>query len=169
MAIQFVKFSNRGTIFLPKNHHTQRKLLNFENWVNRKGSKSAKIRLSKSNFYVKNHRNLSDFFCIVEYEFRSTFFVIDIFFITLIFKSLYFLKWYPIFDTSTLTQFSKFNNFLWVCWFLGKNLSNFVPPVWKLHNPYCHITHEGLYRDLHELCYVVKYLMLDWNNNKKSS
>ena len=27
-----------------------------------------------------------------------------------------------------LTQFSKFNNFLRVCWFLGKNRSNFVPP-----------------------------------------
>ena len=39
---------------------------------------------------------------------------------------------------SSLVQFSKFNNFLWVCWFLGKNLSNFVSPVWKLHNPYCH-------------------------------
>ena len=25
------------------------------------------------------------------------------------------------------------------CWFLGKNLSNFVSPIWKLHNPYCHI------------------------------
>ena len=37
-----------------------------------------------------------------------------------------------------LIQFSKFNNFLWVRWFLGKNLSNFIPPVWKLHNPYCH-------------------------------
>ena len=24
---------------------------------------------------------------------------------------------------------------LWVCWFLGKNHSNFVSPVWKLHNP----------------------------------
>ena len=35
-------------------------------------------------------------------------------------------------------QFSKFNNFLWVCWFLCKNLSNFVYPIWKLHNPYCH-------------------------------
>ena len=31
----------------------------------------------------------------------------------------------------------KFNNFLWVCWFFCKNLSNFVPPTWKLHNPYC--------------------------------
>ena len=30
--------------------------------------------------------------------------------------------------------------FRWACWFLGKNLSNFVPPVCKLHNPYCHTT-----------------------------
>ena len=35
-------------------------------------------------------------------------------------------------------QFSKFNNFLWVCWFLGKNLSNFVSLVWKSNNPYYH-------------------------------
>ena len=27
-----------------------------------------------------------------------------------------------------LIQFSKYNNFFWVCWFLCKNLSNFVPP-----------------------------------------
>ena len=45
---------------------------------------------------------------------------------------------FALFDTSPLIQFSKFNNFLWVCWFLGKNLSNFVPLVWKLHNRYCH-------------------------------
>ena len=60
------------------------------------------------------------------------------FLITSIFKSLYFLKWCPIFDTSPLTQFSKFNNFLWVCWFLGKNISNFVPSAWKLDKPYYH-------------------------------
>ena len=29
--------------FLPKNQHTQRKLLNFENWVNGEVSKSATI------------------------------------------------------------------------------------------------------------------------------
>ena len=45
---------------------------------------------------------------------------------------------FALFDTSPLTQFSKLNKFLWVCWFLDKNLSNFVPPVWKLDNPYCH-------------------------------
>ena len=29
-------------------------------------------------------------------------------------------------------------SFEYLCWFLGKNLSNFVPSVWKLHNPYWH-------------------------------
>ena len=33
------------------------------------------------------------------------------------------------FDTSPLHQFSRFNSFLWVCWFWGKNLSIFVPPL----------------------------------------
>ena len=48
--------------FLPKNQHTQRKLLNFENWVNGEVSKSAKIWLSNSIFYVKNYPNFSQFF-----------------------------------------------------------------------------------------------------------
>ena len=39
MAMRGVEFSNGGggtklERFLPKNQHTQRKLLNFENWVN---------------------------------------------------------------------------------------------------------------------------------------
>jgi hypothetical protein len=38
------------------------------------------------------------------------------------------LKLCPIFDSSLLIQNSKFNNFLWVCWFLYKNIFNFVPP-----------------------------------------
>ena len=45
MAIRVVEFSSGGTKlerFLPKNQHTQRKLLNFENWVNGEVSKSAK-------------------------------------------------------------------------------------------------------------------------------
>ena len=29
---------------------------------------------------------------------------------------------------SPLVQFSKFKNFLWICLFLGKNISNFIPP-----------------------------------------
>ena len=42
MAIRVVEFSNRGTKlerFLPKNQHTQKKLLNFENWVSGEVSK----------------------------------------------------------------------------------------------------------------------------------
>ena len=39
---------------------------------------------------------------------------------------------------ATHTNSSKSYNFLWLCWFLGKNLSNFVPPAWKLDNPYYH-------------------------------
>ena len=34
-----------------------------------------------------------------------------------------------------ITPISKFNNFLWVCWFLGKNLSNCIPPTWKSQQP----------------------------------
>ena len=45
---------------------------------------------------------------------------------------------FAFFDTSPLTQFSKFYKILWECWSLCKNLSKFVPPVWKLNNPYCH-------------------------------
>ena len=37
-----------------------------------------------------------------------------------------------------LHQFSKFNHFLWVCWFLGKNISDLLPPAWKIDNLYYH-------------------------------
>ena len=46
MVIQVVEFSSRGTKlerFLSKNQHTQRKLLNFENWCSGEVSKSDKI------------------------------------------------------------------------------------------------------------------------------
>ena len=42
MAIRVVEFSNGGTKLervLPKNEHTPRKLLHFENWVSGKVSK----------------------------------------------------------------------------------------------------------------------------------
>ena len=46
MAILVVEFSSQGTRldrFLPKNQHTQKKLLNFENWVNWEVSKVPKF------------------------------------------------------------------------------------------------------------------------------
>ena len=59
------RFQTGGTKlerFLSMNQHTRRKLLNFGNWVNGEVSKSGKIWLSKSIFYVKNYLNLSYFF-----------------------------------------------------------------------------------------------------------
>ena len=50
MAIQVVEFSSGGTKlerFLPKNQHAQRKLLNFENWVNGEKRKHNKRLLAK--------------------------------------------------------------------------------------------------------------------------
>ena len=76
MAVRVVEFSNGGSKlerFLPKNQHTQRELMNFENWVNGEVSNSAKIWLSKSIFYVKHYYPI--FFFILEYQFKSIFFI----------------------------------------------------------------------------------------------
>ena len=125
---------------LPKNQHTQRKWLNFENWCSGKLSKSAKIRLSKSIFYVKNHWNLSQFFLSLKNtNLRAHWH----FLIMSIFKTLYFLKWGPISDSSPLHQFAKFKTFLWLCWFFGKNISSFVSLAWKLDPATC-ITIEDI-------------------------
>ena len=66
--------------FLHKNQHAERKLLNFENWVNGEVSKVPQFDQNltfKVNF--KNYPIRSQFFFIKKYQFRSTFFVIDIF------------------------------------------------------------------------------------------
>ena len=92
----------------------------------------------QNQFYMsKIIRILLNFFSLKNIILGAHFLLLT-FFDKIKIERLLFLKWRLIFDTSPLTQFSKFINFLWVCWFLGKNLSNFVPPVWKLHNPYCH-------------------------------
>ena len=57
--------------------------------------KVPRFDFSNSIFYVKNHRNLSQFF-IEEYQFRSTFFVIDTL-IKSIFKSISLFKMMPYF------------------------------------------------------------------------
>jgi hypothetical protein len=100
-------------------------------------SKSAKVWVSKSIFYVKNQGNLSSFFFIEEYRFRSTLFIIDIFWQPQSLNT-FFLKWYPIFD-SPLHQFTKYNGFLLEYWFLANNLSKFVSLPWKLDNLYYHV------------------------------
>ena len=47
-------FQVRGTKlerFLPKNQHTQRKFLDFENWTNREPQQLAKIRVFKVDYF----------------------------------------------------------------------------------------------------------------------
>ena len=39
------------------------------------------------------------------------------------------------FPITPILKIEKKKN-LWVCWFLGKNLSNFVSFAWQLYNPY---------------------------------
>ena len=113
--------------FLPKNQHIQRKSLNFEFWINGKLSVSAKIWLSKSISYVKNHSNHSQF-----YSWKNTnlgaYFLLLTFFDEINFQITLLLKWCPISDGSLFIQNSKFNNYLWVCWFLCNNLSAFLEP-----------------------------------------
>ena len=94
--------------------------------------KSAKIWLSKSIFWVKNHPNLFQSFFLLKNTNLGAQFLSLTFFDQIIFQNFSLLKWCPIFDSSPFIQNSKFNNFLWVyrvCWSLCKNLSNFVSPV----------------------------------------
>ena len=78
MAIRVMDFSNLER-FLPKNQHTQRKLLNFENWVNGEVSKSAKIRLSKSIFYVNVSESFSFFFSLKNINLGACFLLLTFF------------------------------------------------------------------------------------------
>ena len=96
---------------------TRRKLLNFVNWCSGEVWKNDfwhrkltfKVKFWYMIFFSLNNRNA-----------RGAYFVLLTFFYY-IFNSLYFLKCFPIFDSSPLHQFTKFNNFL-----LAKSISNFV-------------------------------------------
>ena len=69
--------------FLPKNQHTQRKLLNFENWVNGKVSKSAKspnLLTFKVNFlYQKLSESFSIFFSLKNINLGAHFLLLTFF------------------------------------------------------------------------------------------
>ena len=46
--------------------------------------------------------------------------------------------WKSLFVNLVLIHWQNTIIFFWVCWFLAKNLSDFVSFLWKLINPYCH-------------------------------
>ena len=99
-------------------------------------------------FLPKNQRTQKkwldfEFWINGELSKSATFFVIDIFWWNQ-FLNHFITKMMPYFWQLAINPNSKFNHFLWVCWFLGKSISNFVSPIWKLHNPYCHILDKAI-------------------------
>ena len=70
--------------FLNKNQHTQKKLLNFENWCIGEVSKSAKIWLSKSMSKIKKSLESFYFFSLKETNLGAHYYLLT-FFITKIF------------------------------------------------------------------------------------
>ena len=117
---------------MPKNIHTWRKLFNFESWCNGEVSKIALIWLSKSTFYVKNHRTY--FFSLKNTNLGAHCFFLT-FLITSFFKSCCYKN-----DAQFLTARSPHTNsqksWISLSWVLGKNISSFVSPARKLNNPY---------------------------------
>ena len=66
MAIRVVEFSSGGYKVkknLPKNQHTQRKLLNFENWVNGEVSKIRSHFRNESRSILKLSKNVNNKKC----------------------------------------------------------------------------------------------------------
>ena len=50
----------------------------------------------------------------------------------------------PIFVALTLLLFTRYQNFLWGCWFLCKTVTDFGYPSWKLKNPADHNANEEI-------------------------
>ena len=101
-------------------------------------SKSAKIWHSKLIFYVKNHRNLSQFFFLEKYQSRSTFFDNINFYITL------FSKIVSNFWQLATTPILKIQSFpLGMVIFRQKIFPILYSPLEKFDNPYCHSAQWG--------------------------
>ena len=69
-------------------------------------------------------------FFIDEYQFRRPLLARN-FFSNFNFEPLYFLKSCPIFDKLAFPVLKKCNGFLWVCWFLDKNLAFRTHHLWN--------------------------------------
>ena len=119
--------------FLPKNQHTKWNYWSLIIGVMGRCQTVPKFDFQSQFSMSKKSESFSILFSLKNINLGAHYFI------TSIFKSLCFLKWCPNFDSSPLLQFSKFNNFVWACWFLAKNLPYFISLHWKLHNRYCHI------------------------------
>ena len=142
MAIQVVEFSRGGykirKIFAQESTYSKEMIEFWELVLWRGVKKCHNLTFKVNSMCHKLLESFSIFFSLKNINLGAHFLLLT-FFDNIKIEWLLFLKCHLFFDTSPLNQFSKFNNFLWVCWFLGKNLSNFVSLPWKLHNRYCHI------------------------------
>ena len=82
----------------------------FANWCPKGKNRTFKVNFlrqiwSSDSFWI--------FFSLKNRNIGAHFLLLT-FLMTSIFKSLYFPRWRPIFDSSPLLQFSKFNNFIWL-------------------------------------------------------
>ena len=92
MAIRVVEFLKLER-FLPKNQHSQRKLLNFENWVNGEVSKSAKspnLLTFKVNFLCQKLSEAFSIFFSLNNTNLGVHFLLLTFFDKINFESLYY-------------------------------------------------------------------------------
>ena len=78
----------------------------------------------KSQFSISNIIGVYLIYFIKEYQIKNLFFCYW-----------HFLKWCPILDNFPSLQSSKFNNFLWVSWFLGNKSFLFCSPCLKTQQP----------------------------------
>ena len=85
MAIRVVEFSSGGhkirKIFFHKNQHTQRKLLNFEFWINGELSKIGHHFSNKKMILLKNVNNkkcVPKFVCLNEKKIRKIRIIFDV-------------------------------------------------------------------------------------------
>ena len=112
--------------FLHKNQHVV--------FLKEKENHLIRINIPKGNYWILRTSVVGRCQRVPKFYFQSQFSVSKIIQISLIFFplkntilgahfliasifNLLLLKWCPIFDSSPLNQFSKFNNFLLVCWF----------------------------------------------------
>ena len=138
MVIRVVEFSSGGykigNVFASVSTYSK-EIIEFWELVLWGGVKKCHYLTFKVNFLHQKSSESFTFFSLNNTNLGAHFLLL------VLFENIHFwvtllLKWCPIFDNSPLHQFSKFYNFLSACWFLGKNLSNFVSLAWKLDNPY---------------------------------
>ena len=102
-------------------------LLNSRLWLSLIPTVNSKFILTKSIF------GLFDFYCLCILQNSSSKWP------KMEFVEIHFSK--SIFQVVQMWRLESFKIF-WSSWTSkSKNLSNFVYPVWKLHNPYCHTGH----------------------------